>query len=225
MPGSKGRPRSLILDLYGAYIRRLGGWMAVSNLITLMGQLGVDEQAVRSAVSRMTRRGLDGAAPYAPRAAGHRPAPGVRALRARLRRHLRWLRGARAAGPPLLGPVRPAGHVPRVPLRVRAGAPALEGGFARPGRGARLRGLHLGAGPLAAVPLPGPWSAGRAAALRLGGPRRRRPLLRAARAAGAAGRPPRRGRRRTRRTGRRDGHRPGDGWPTIGPTRLPGGKW
>jgi phenylacetic acid degradation operon negative regulatory protein len=58
MPGSKGRPKSLILDLYGAYIRRLGGWMAVSNLITLMGQLGVDEQAVRSAVSRMTRRQL-----------------------------------------------------------------------------------------------------------------------------------------------------------------------
>jgi phenylacetic acid degradation operon negative regulatory protein len=58
MPGPKGRPKSLILDLYGAYIRRLGGWMAVSNLITLMGQLGVDEQAVRSAVSRMTRRGL-----------------------------------------------------------------------------------------------------------------------------------------------------------------------
>jgi phenylacetic acid degradation operon negative regulatory protein len=58
MPGSKGRPKSLILDLYGAYIRRLGGWMAVSNLITLMGQLGVDEQAVRSAVSRMTRREL-----------------------------------------------------------------------------------------------------------------------------------------------------------------------
>ena len=58
MPGSKGRPKSLILDLYGAYIRRLGGWMAVSNLITLMRQLGVEEQAVRSAVSRMTRRGL-----------------------------------------------------------------------------------------------------------------------------------------------------------------------
>lgn len=58
MPGSKGRPKSLILDLYGAYIRQLGGWIAVSNLIRLMGQLGVDEQAVRSAVSRMTRRGL-----------------------------------------------------------------------------------------------------------------------------------------------------------------------
>jgi phenylacetic acid degradation operon negative regulatory protein len=58
MPGPRGRPKSLILDLYGAYIRRLGGWTAVSNLITLMGQLGVDEQAVRSAVSRMTRRGL-----------------------------------------------------------------------------------------------------------------------------------------------------------------------
>jgi phenylacetic acid degradation operon negative regulatory protein len=58
MPASKGRPKSFILDLYGAYIRRLGGWMAVSDLVALMGQLGVDEQAVRSAVSRMTRRGL-----------------------------------------------------------------------------------------------------------------------------------------------------------------------
>jgi phenylacetic acid degradation operon negative regulatory protein len=58
MPGSKGRPKSFILDLYGAYIRRLGGWMAVSDLVALMGQLGVEEQAVRSAVSRMTRRGL-----------------------------------------------------------------------------------------------------------------------------------------------------------------------
>jgi phenylacetic acid degradation operon negative regulatory protein len=52
------RPRTLILDVYGAYVRALGGWLAVSDLVGLMGILGVDEPSVRSAVSRMTRRGL-----------------------------------------------------------------------------------------------------------------------------------------------------------------------
>lgn len=50
--------RSLILDVYGAYVRELGGWIAVADLIELMAQLGVDEQAVRSTVSRMTRKGI-----------------------------------------------------------------------------------------------------------------------------------------------------------------------
>ena len=52
------RPKTLILDLYGRYSLQFGGWLAVSDLVKLMGLLGVDEQAVRSAVSRMTRRGL-----------------------------------------------------------------------------------------------------------------------------------------------------------------------
>jgi phenylacetic acid degradation operon negative regulatory protein len=52
------RPRTLILDVYGAYVRSLGGWLAVSDLVALMALLGVEEPAVRSAVSRMTRRGL-----------------------------------------------------------------------------------------------------------------------------------------------------------------------
>jgi len=52
------RPKSLILDLYGRYSPQFRGWIAVSDLVQLMGLLGVDEQAVRSAVSRMTRRGL-----------------------------------------------------------------------------------------------------------------------------------------------------------------------
>ena len=52
------RPKSLILDLYGRYSPQVKGWIAVGDLVHLMGLLGVDEQAVRSAVSRMTRRGL-----------------------------------------------------------------------------------------------------------------------------------------------------------------------
>lgn len=58
--GSSGnrRPKSLILDVYGRYRIQLQGWIAVSDLVSLMALLDVDEQAVRSAVSRMTRRGL-----------------------------------------------------------------------------------------------------------------------------------------------------------------------
>ncbi|HZU17529.1 MAG TPA: PaaX family transcriptional regulator C-terminal domain-containing protein [Candidatus Dormibacteraeota bacterium] len=56
-PG-RGAGQGLILDLYGLYIRRLGGWLAVSDLVSLAGRLGADDQAVRSAVSRMVRGGL-----------------------------------------------------------------------------------------------------------------------------------------------------------------------
>lgn len=63
--------RSLILDIYGAHVRALGGWLAVAALVALLGDLGHDEQAVRAAVSRMKRSALldaqtrDGAAGYA----------------------------------------------------------------------------------------------------------------------------------------------------------------
>jgi phenylacetic acid degradation operon negative regulatory protein len=50
--------KSLLFDLYGAFLRDLGGWVAVADLIRLLGDLGVDEQAVRSSVSRMRRRGM-----------------------------------------------------------------------------------------------------------------------------------------------------------------------
>src|SRR5262249_50758604 len=48
----------LVLDVFGAYVLPTGNWVAVADLIKLMGLLGVDGQAVRSAVSRMTRSGL-----------------------------------------------------------------------------------------------------------------------------------------------------------------------
>ena len=52
------RPRSLIVTFYGAYGRDLGGWLSVADLIRLMARLDVDAPAVRSAVSRLKRRGL-----------------------------------------------------------------------------------------------------------------------------------------------------------------------
>lgn len=57
-PGRGLRPRSLIVTVYGAYARETGGWMSVASLVRLLGGLGVDETAVRSAVSRLKRRGL-----------------------------------------------------------------------------------------------------------------------------------------------------------------------
>ncbi|MFI0976509.1 PaaX family transcriptional regulator C-terminal domain-containing protein [Streptomyces sp. NPDC021093] len=68
-------PRSLIITLYGAYGRGRGAGdqpMPVAALIRLLAAVGVDAPSVRSAVSRLKRRGLlvsartaDGAAGYA----------------------------------------------------------------------------------------------------------------------------------------------------------------
>jgi phenylacetic acid degradation operon negative regulatory protein len=52
------RPRSLLMTFFGAFVRDLGGWIAVADLIGLMAALDLDEQAVRSAVSRLKRRGV-----------------------------------------------------------------------------------------------------------------------------------------------------------------------
>jgi phenylacetic acid degradation operon negative regulatory protein len=64
-------PGSLILSFYGAYGRaELGGTVPVALLIRLMGAADVDAPSVRSAVSRLKRRGLlvprreEGAAAY-----------------------------------------------------------------------------------------------------------------------------------------------------------------
>src|SRR3954471_1906679 len=51
-------PRSLLMSFFGAFLRRIGGWIAVADLVALMGDLGLDEQAVGSAVSRLKRRGV-----------------------------------------------------------------------------------------------------------------------------------------------------------------------
>lgn len=65
------QPRALIVTLYGLYARTGGGWLSVAILIRLLGELGVDEPAVRSSISRLKRRGIlegervGGAAGYA----------------------------------------------------------------------------------------------------------------------------------------------------------------
>ena len=52
------RLRHLIVTVYGLYARRDGGWLSVATLIRLLADLGVDEPAVRSAISRLKRRGI-----------------------------------------------------------------------------------------------------------------------------------------------------------------------
>ncbi|MGH3647927.1 MAG: PaaX family transcriptional regulator [Micromonosporaceae bacterium] len=75
-PGRAAQPRALIVTAYGLYAREAGGWLSVSVLIRLMAELDIDEPAVRSAISRLKRRGLlepvrrDGLAGYALSPAG-----------------------------------------------------------------------------------------------------------------------------------------------------------
>ncbi len=63
-------PRALIVTLFGLYARESGGWLSVATLVKLLAQVGVDEPAVRSAISRLKRRGViapervDGSAGY-----------------------------------------------------------------------------------------------------------------------------------------------------------------
>jgi phenylacetic acid degradation operon negative regulatory protein len=52
------QPRQLIVTVYGLYAREAGGWLSVAALVRLLGQLGVDEPAVRSSISRLKRRGI-----------------------------------------------------------------------------------------------------------------------------------------------------------------------
>jgi phenylacetic acid degradation operon negative regulatory protein len=52
------QPRALIVTIYGLYARDTGGWFSVASLIRLLSELGVEEPAVRSSVSRLKRRGV-----------------------------------------------------------------------------------------------------------------------------------------------------------------------
>ena len=56
--GVSGGLSGLLLTVLGTCIGPLGGWMPISGLIKLMAELDVDAQAVRSAVSRLKRRGV-----------------------------------------------------------------------------------------------------------------------------------------------------------------------
>jgi phenylacetic acid degradation operon negative regulatory protein len=52
------QPRHLIVTVYGLYARSDGGWLSVASLIGLLADLGIDEPAVRSSISRLKRRGI-----------------------------------------------------------------------------------------------------------------------------------------------------------------------
>jgi phenylacetic acid degradation operon negative regulatory protein len=52
------RPQAALLTLYGDYLLNRHAEIGIGSLITLLGNLGLSEQAVRSAVSRMCRAGL-----------------------------------------------------------------------------------------------------------------------------------------------------------------------
>lgn len=64
------------MTIYGLYARDSDGWLSVATLIRLMADLGADEPAVRSSISRLKRRGIldprrvSGAAGYGLSAAG-----------------------------------------------------------------------------------------------------------------------------------------------------------
>jgi len=52
------RSQDAILTLYGDYLLKRGGEIGIGSLIKLLSNLGLSQQAVRSAVSRMCRAGL-----------------------------------------------------------------------------------------------------------------------------------------------------------------------
>jgi phenylacetic acid degradation operon negative regulatory protein len=51
-------PQQVVLTLYGDYILHLGGEIGIDTLIKLLANFGLSQQAVRSAISRMSRKGL-----------------------------------------------------------------------------------------------------------------------------------------------------------------------
>ena len=67
----EAQPRRLIVTIYGLYAREEPNWLPIASVVRLMGDLGVDGQAVRSSISRLKRRDvlqsvrIDGAAGYA----------------------------------------------------------------------------------------------------------------------------------------------------------------
>jgi phenylacetic acid degradation operon negative regulatory protein len=57
-PVAAVQPRALIVTIYGLYARDESGWLSIASLIRLLAELGVDEPAVRSSISRLKQRGL-----------------------------------------------------------------------------------------------------------------------------------------------------------------------
>ena len=56
--GRDPRLMPTILTVFGLYARSEDNWMSVASLVRLMADLGLDEPAVRSSISRLKRRGV-----------------------------------------------------------------------------------------------------------------------------------------------------------------------
>lgn len=163
-PLAQHTPRSLIVTYYGAYGRGSGRGAAadtvpVATLIRLLGAVGVDPPSVRSAVSRLKRRGLLVAAKTADGAAGYAPSPAAIQLLDDGDRRIYGRLGAYRLAP------RPGG-APAVP-----GQPGPSGGIGTAGPAGRAG------------------SAGAAGALRAAGASPAAGVTVTADAAGAAGAP------------------------------------
>nr|WP_028930040.1 PaaX family transcriptional regulator C-terminal domain-containing protein [Pseudonocardia asaccharolytica] len=57
-PGAAAQPGRLILTVYGLYARRHDGWLPIAGVVRLLGEIGANVQAARSATHRLKRRGL-----------------------------------------------------------------------------------------------------------------------------------------------------------------------
>jgi len=57
-PDRAGSPSSLIVTFAGCYLRQIGGWIAVADLIHLLELVGVPAPAVRQSVLRLKSRGF-----------------------------------------------------------------------------------------------------------------------------------------------------------------------
>ena len=51
------RPRPVLVTFLGSVVRRLGGWMPIAGAVELTAELGLDVRSVRTAVSRLKKRG------------------------------------------------------------------------------------------------------------------------------------------------------------------------
>ena len=51
------RPRPVLVTFLGSVVRRLGGWMPIAGTVELTAELGLDARSVRTAVSRLKKRG------------------------------------------------------------------------------------------------------------------------------------------------------------------------
>ncbi|HEC08718.1 MAG TPA: PaaX family transcriptional regulator [Acidimicrobiales bacterium] len=58
MSDTRLQPRSVIVTVFGAFVQRTGNWIAVADLVSLLGDLGIEEPSVRAAVARLKKSGL-----------------------------------------------------------------------------------------------------------------------------------------------------------------------